>query len=176
MVKEIFSNWLGVTKNTADIANNAAIDAAQATDIANNTAINVAQSADIANNTAINVAQSADIANNTAINVAQSADIANLAAENASQAEKITNLSEAVADQQKIMIACIAVSAVAAVALTCFVVCICYGIKCEKEKEKNLSKDTSDAKLNNADDAGIPEKLDNSTVKGLQKFSNDIAA
>jgi len=39
-----------------------------------------------------------------------------------------------------------------------------------------LSKDTSDAKLNNADDAGSPEKLDNSTVEGLQKSSNDIAA
>lgn len=90
--------------------------------------------------------------------------------------EKVETLTETVADQQKIMIACIAVSAVAAVALTCFVVCICYGIKCEKEKEKNLSKDTSDAKLNNADDAGIPEKLNNLTVEGLQKFSNDIAA
>ncbi len=156
MVKEIFSNWLGVTKNTADIANNAAIDAAQAT----------------------------DIANNTAINVAQSADIANLAAENASQAEKITNLSEAVADQQKIMIACIAVSAVAAVALTCFVVCICYGIKCEREKEKNLSKDTPGTELNNLGksntsgtklDADGGTKLSNLEVNG-SKSVNNIAA
>ncbi|UVW84072.1 hypothetical protein [Wolbachia endosymbiont of Aedes albopictus] len=171
MVKEIFSNWLGVTKNTADIANNAAIDAAQATDIANNTAINVAQSA--------------DIANNTAINVAQSADIANLAAENASQAEKITNLSEAVADQQKIMIACIAVSVVAAIAITSFVAfCIYKGVKLEREKEKNLSKDTPGTELNNLGksntsgtklDADGGTKLSNLEVNG-SKSVNNIAA
>ncbi|MDE5061205.1 MULTISPECIES: hypothetical protein [Wolbachia] len=135
MVKEWIRGKLGILENEKAIANNAAIDAAQATDIANNTAINVAQS------------------------------------------EEIAKLGEAVADQQKIMIACIAVSAVAAVALTCFVAfCIWKGNKLNKEKEKNLSKDTSDAKLNNADYAGIPEKLDNSTAEGLQKFSNDIAA
>ncbi|WP_265021291.1 hypothetical protein [Wolbachia endosymbiont (group A) of Icerya purchasi] len=148
MVKEFFRDWFGVTKNEADIANNAAIDAAQATDIANNTAINVAQSA--------------DIANNTATNVVQSADIANLTAENASQAEKITNLSEAVADQEKTLLICAIVSAVAAIAITSFVAfCIYQGVKCEREKEKNLSKDTPDAKLNNVDTTDGTEKLQN---------------
>ncbi|MDR0773316.1 MAG: hypothetical protein LBE46_03250 [Wolbachia pipientis] len=145
MVKEWIRYKLGIIENEKAIANNATIDAAQAT----------------------------DIANNTAINVAQSADIANLTAENAAQAEKITKLSEAVADQQKIMIA----TAIAVIAITIFIgFCIWKGHKLNKEKKENLSKDTSDAKLNNADYAGIPEKLDNSTVEGLQKFSNDIAA
>ncbi|MDE5062695.1 hypothetical protein [Wolbachia endosymbiont of Drosophila tsacasi] len=48
MVKEWIRGKLGILENEKAIANNAAIDAAQATDIANNTAINVAQSEEIA--------------------------------------------------------------------------------------------------------------------------------
>ncbi|WP_265033527.1 hypothetical protein [Wolbachia endosymbiont (group A) of Sicus ferrugineus] len=91
--------------------------------------------------------------------------------------EKVETLTETVADQEKTLLICAIVSAVAAIAITSFVAfCIYQGVKLEREEEKNLSKDTSDAKLNNADDAGIPEKLDNSTVEGLQKSLNDIAA
>lgn len=91
--------------------------------------------------------------------------------------EKVETLTETVGEQEKIIATCIIVSAVAAIAITSFVAfCIYQGVKLEREKEKNLSKDTSDAKLNNADYAGIPEKLDNLTVEGLQKSSNDIAA
>ncbi len=91
--------------------------------------------------------------------------------------EKVETLTDTVADQEKTLLICAIVSAVAAIAITSFVAfCIYQGVKLEKEKEKTSSKDTPDAKLNNADDAGSPEKLDNSTVEGLQKSSNDIAA
>jgi len=66
--------------------------------------------------------------------------------------EKVETLTEAVGEQEKIMAICIIVSAVAAIAITSFVAfCIYQGVKCEREKEKNLSKDTPDAKLNNVD-------------------------
>lgn len=66
--------------------------------------------------------------------------------------EKVETLTEAVADQEKTLLICAIVSAVAAIAITSFVAfCIYQGVKCEREKEKNLSKDTPDAKLNNVD-------------------------
>ncbi|WP_250296581.1 hypothetical protein [Wolbachia endosymbiont of Oedothorax gibbosus] len=66
--------------------------------------------------------------------------------------EKVETLTEAVGEQEKIMATCIIVSAVAAIAITSFVAfCIYQGVKCEREKEKNSSKDTPDAKLNNVD-------------------------
>ncbi|WP_265023435.1 hypothetical protein [Wolbachia endosymbiont (group A) of Epistrophe grossularia] len=76
--------------------------------------------------------------------------------------EKVKTLTEAVADQEKIMATCIIVSAVAAIAITSFVAfCIYQGVKCEREKEKNLSKDTPDAKLNNVDATDGTKKLRN---------------
>ncbi len=79
--------------------------------------------------------------------------------------EKVKTLTEAVADQEKIMATCIIVSAVAAIAVASFVAfCIYQGVKCEREKEKNLSKDTPDTKLNDKVDTqaqqnslGIPD-------------------
>ncbi|WP_353277044.1 hypothetical protein [Wolbachia endosymbiont (group A) of Agelastica alni] len=66
--------------------------------------------------------------------------------------EKVETLTETVADQEKTLLICAIVSAVAAIAITSFVAfCIYQGVKCEREKEKNLSKDTPDAKLNNVD-------------------------
>ncbi|MGL9779685.1 MAG: hypothetical protein ACR5K5_05585 [Wolbachia sp.] len=66
--------------------------------------------------------------------------------------EKVETLTETVADQEKTLLICAIVSAVAAIAITSFVAfCIYQGVKCEREKEKNSSKDTPDAKLNNVD-------------------------
>ncbi len=66
--------------------------------------------------------------------------------------EKVETLTETVADQEKTLLICAIVGAVAAIAITSFVAfCIYQGVKCEREKEKNLSKDTPDAKLNNVD-------------------------
>ncbi len=76
--------------------------------------------------------------------------------------EKVETLAEAVADQQKIMAICIIVSAVAAIAITSFVAfCIYQGVKLDKEKKNDLSKDTPDAKLNNVDTTDGTEKLQN---------------
>lgn len=76
--------------------------------------------------------------------------------------EKVETLTEAVGEQEKIMATCIIVSAVAAIAITSFVAfCIYQGVKLEKEKEKNSSKDTPDAKLSNVDTTDGTEKLQN---------------
>lgn len=85
--------------------------------------------------------------------------------------EKVETLTETVGEQEKIMATCIIVSAVAAIAITSFVAfCIYQGIKCEREKEKNLSQDTPGTKLDA--DGG---KLNDLEVNGL-KSVNDIAA
>ncbi|MBA8756777.1 hypothetical protein OZD66_00610 [Wolbachia endosymbiont of Drosophila baimaii] len=76
--------------------------------------------------------------------------------------ETAENAIEAVGEQEKIMATCIIVSAVAAIAITSFVAfCIYQGVKLEKEKEKNSSKDTPDAKLSNVDATDGTEKLQN---------------
>ena len=86
--------------------------------------------------------------------------------------EKVETLTETVADQEKTLLICAIVSAVAAIAITSFVAfCIYQGIKCEREKEKNLSQDTPGTKL----DADGGTKLNNLEVNGL-KSVNDIAA
>lgn len=99
--------------------------------------------------------------------------------------EKVETLTETAADQEKTMIACIAVSAVAGIAITSFVVfCIYQGIKLEREKEKNLSKDTPGTELNNLGKSNTPgtkldadggTKLSNLEVNG-SKSVNNIAA
>jgi predicted nuclease with TOPRIM domain len=62
--------------------------------------------------------------------------------------EKVETLTETVADQEKTLLICAIASAVAAIAITSFVAfCIYQGVKLEREKEKNLSKDTPDTKL-----------------------------
>ncbi|MFP3027353.1 MAG: hypothetical protein ACEY3L_14370, partial [Wolbachia sp.] len=62
--------------------------------------------------------------------------------------EKVETLTETVADQEKTLLICAIVSAVAAIAITSFVAfCIYQGVKLEREKEKNLSKDTPGTKL-----------------------------
>ncbi len=76
--------------------------------------------------------------------------------------EKVETLTETVADQEKTLLICAIVSAVAAIAITSFVAfCIYQGVKLEREKEKNLSKDTPDAKLSNVDTTDGTEKLQN---------------
>ncbi|MCX3065731.1 hypothetical protein [Wolbachia endosymbiont of Drosophila pseudotakahashii] len=71
-------------------------------------------------------------------------------------------LAEAVADQEKTLLICTIATAVAVIAITSFVAfCIYQGVKCEREKEKNLSKDTPDAKLNNVDATDGTKKLRN---------------
>ncbi len=76
--------------------------------------------------------------------------------------EKVETLTETVADQEKTLLICAIVSAVAAIAITSFVAfCIYQGVKLEKEKEKNSSKDTPDAKLSNVDTTDGTEKLQN---------------
>ncbi|WP_341822074.1 hypothetical protein [Wolbachia endosymbiont (group A) of Ischnus inquisitorius] len=76
--------------------------------------------------------------------------------------EKVKTLTEAVADQEKIMATCIIVSAVAAIAVASFVAfCIYQGVKLDKEKKNDLSKDTPDAKLSNVDTTDGTEKLQN---------------
>ncbi|GFQ99191.1 uncharacterized protein TNCT_413461 [Trichonephila clavata] len=74
----------------------------------------------------------------------------------------LDGLQETVADQEKTLLICAIVSAVAVIAITSFVAfCIYQGVKCEREKEKNLSKDTPDAKLNNVDATDGTKKLQN---------------
>ncbi|MDR2831881.1 MAG: hypothetical protein LBV62_03120 [Rickettsiales bacterium] len=81
--------------------------------------------------------------------------------------EKVETLTEAVGEQEKIMATCIIVSAVAAIVITSFVAfCIYQGVKCEREKEKNLSKDTPDAKLNNVD-VDSTKKLPENTLMAV---------
>ncbi|EEH12244.1 MULTISPECIES: hypothetical protein [Wolbachia] len=76
--------------------------------------------------------------------------------------EKVETLAEAVADQEKTLLICTIATAVAVIAITSFVAfCIYQGVKCEREKEKNLSKDTPDAKLNNVDATDGTKKLRN---------------
>ncbi|OAM00216.1 hypothetical protein [Wolbachia endosymbiont of Dactylopius coccus] len=76
--------------------------------------------------------------------------------------EKVETLTDTVADQEKTLLICAIVSAVAAIAITSFVAfCIYQGVKLEKEKEKNSSKDTPDAKLSNVDTTDGTEKLQN---------------
>ncbi|WP_265036453.1 hypothetical protein [Wolbachia endosymbiont (group A) of Anomoia purmunda] len=66
--------------------------------------------------------------------------------------EKVETLTEAVGEQEKTLLICTIATAVAVIAITSFVAfCIYQGVKLEKEKEKNSSKDTPDAKLNNVD-------------------------
>ncbi|WP_264702726.1 hypothetical protein [Wolbachia endosymbiont (group A) of Volucella inflata] len=66
--------------------------------------------------------------------------------------EKVETFAEVVGGQEQAILTCAIVSAVAAIAITSFVAfCIYQGVKCEREKEKNSSKDTPDAKLNNVD-------------------------
>ncbi|GFQ72225.1 uncharacterized protein TNCT_506381 [Trichonephila clavata] len=86
--------------------------------------------------------------------------------------EKVETLTETVGEQEKTLLICAIVSAVAAIAITSFVAfCIYQGIKCEREKEKNLSQDTPGTKL----DADGGTKLNNLEVNGL-KSVNDMAA
>lgn len=62
--------------------------------------------------------------------------------------EKVETLTETVADQEKTLLICAIVSAVAAIAITSFVAfCIYQGVKLDKEKKNDLSKDTPDTKL-----------------------------
>ncbi|MDX5527109.1 MAG: hypothetical protein O7167_04475 [Wolbachia endosymbiont of Andrena nigroaenea] len=62
--------------------------------------------------------------------------------------EKVETLTEAVADQEKTLLICTIATAVAVTVITCFVAfCIYQGVKLEREKEKNLSKDTPGTKL-----------------------------
>ncbi|WP_264707600.1 hypothetical protein [Wolbachia endosymbiont (group A) of Acrocera orbiculus] len=76
--------------------------------------------------------------------------------------KKVETLAEAVADQEKTLLICTIATAVAVIAITSFVAfCIYQGVKCEREKEKNLSKDTPDAKLNNVDATDGTKKLRN---------------
>lgn len=76
--------------------------------------------------------------------------------------EKVETLAEAVADQEKTLLICTIATAVAVIAITSFVAfCIYQGVKLEKEKEKNSSKDTPDAKLSNVDTTDGTEKLQN---------------
>lgn len=73
--------------------------------------------------------------------------------------EKVETLTEAVADQEKIMATCIIVSAVAAIAITSFVAfCIYQGVKLDKEKKNDLSKDTPKAELDYVDTTDGTEK------------------
>ncbi|WP_353274913.1 hypothetical protein [Wolbachia endosymbiont (group A) of Ennomos erosarius] len=66
--------------------------------------------------------------------------------------EKVETLTEAVGEQEKTLLICTIATAVAVIAITSFVAfCIYQGVKLKKEKEKNSSKDTPDAKLNNVD-------------------------
>ncbi|WP_265027483.1 hypothetical protein [Wolbachia endosymbiont (group A) of Bombylius major] len=76
--------------------------------------------------------------------------------------EKVETLTETVADQEKTLLICAIVSAVAAIAITSFVAfCIYQGVKLDKEKKNDLSKDTPDAKLSNVDTTDGTEKLQN---------------
>ncbi|WP_375604218.1 hypothetical protein NOX90_01045 [Wolbachia endosymbiont of Anurida maritima] len=62
--------------------------------------------------------------------------------------EKVETFAEVVGGQEQAILTCAIVSAVAAIAITSFVAfCIYQGVKCEREKEKNSSKDTPDTKL-----------------------------
>ncbi|WP_353269818.1 hypothetical protein [Wolbachia endosymbiont (group A) of Myopa testacea] len=63
--------------------------------------------------------------------------------------EKVETLTETVADQEKTLLICTIAAAVAVTAITCFVAfCIYQGVKLDKEKKNDLSKDTPDTKLN----------------------------
>ncbi|MBA8757591.1 hypothetical protein HCR18_00355 [Wolbachia pipientis] len=76
--------------------------------------------------------------------------------------EKVETLTEAVGEQEKTLLICTIATAVAVIAITSFVAfCIYQGVKLEKEKEKNSSKDTPDAKLSNVDTTDGTEKLQN---------------
>ncbi|WP_264338606.1 hypothetical protein [Wolbachia endosymbiont (group A) of Cheilosia soror] len=76
--------------------------------------------------------------------------------------EKVETLAEAVADQEKTLLICTIATAVAVIAITSFVAfCIYQGVKLDKEKKNDLSKDTPDAKLSNVDTTDGTEKLQN---------------
>lgn len=54
--------------------------------------------------------------------------------------EKVETLTEAVGEQEKMMVTCIIVSAVAAIAITSFVAfCIYQGVKCERKGQEDLA-------------------------------------
>ncbi len=76
--------------------------------------------------------------------------------------EKVETLTETVADQEKTLLICAIVSAVAAIAITSFVAfCIYQGVKLDKEKKNDLSKDTPDTGLKNVDATDGTKKLQN---------------
>ncbi|WP_341811917.1 hypothetical protein [Wolbachia endosymbiont (group A) of Conops quadrifasciatus] len=63
--------------------------------------------------------------------------------------EKVETLTETVADQEKILLICTIATAVAVTAITCFVAFFIHqGVKLDKEKKNDLSKDMPDTKLN----------------------------
>lgn len=76
---------------------------------------------------------------------------------------QIADLTETVADQEKTLLICAIVSAVAAIAVTSFVVfCIYQGVKLDREKKNDSSKDTPTNEKFSVDSA---EKLNNSLEK-----------
>ncbi|MGL9759280.1 MAG: hypothetical protein ACR5LA_11235 [Wolbachia sp.] len=78
--------------------------------------------------------------------------------------DKADKAIEMVGEQDKIILTCAIVSAVAAIAITSFVAfCIYQGVKLEKEGKNDLSKDTPNGKFNNVSDT---EKLKDSLQEG----------
>ncbi|MFT4314246.1 MAG: hypothetical protein AB3P11_04025 [Wolbachia pipientis] len=76
---------------------------------------------------------------------------------------QIADLTETVADQEKTLLICAIVSAVAAIAVTSFVAfCIYQGVKLDREKKNDSSKDTPTNEKFSVDSA---EKLNNSLEK-----------